>query len=57
MRAMMSELSQEGNAVYVCDQFDLDYKDRDTAQECGNFCSGQRGCSLEITKKAVYRPR
>ncbi|MEW6035642.1 MAG: hypothetical protein AB1529_03445 [Candidatus Micrarchaeota archaeon] len=43
-------------AVYVCAACGMGYADPKTALECEGFCKAHNSCSLEITKKAVYRP-
>jgi hypothetical protein len=43
--------------VFLCDICGLGYADRETAQECEDYCKAHPGsCSVEISKKAVYLP-
>jgi hypothetical protein len=43
--------------VFLCDICGLGYSDKETAQECEDYCKAHPGsCSAEISKKAVYIP-
>jgi hypothetical protein len=42
--------------AYICDACGFGYSDAKTALQCEEFCKKHRSCSIEITKKAIYRP-
>jgi hypothetical protein len=43
--------------VFLCDICGLGYADKETAQECEDYCRTHHGsCSAEISQKAVYLP-
>jgi rubrerythrin len=42
--------------VYYCPVCGYGYADRETAEECREYCSTHASCSLEITKRAVRKP-
>jgi hypothetical protein len=42
--------------AYVCDCCGFGYRDAGTAFECEAYCKGHKSCSMELAKKAVYRP-
>lgn len=46
----------EERDVFVCEECGFGYKDKETAEECENFCRTHNSCSMEITKNAVYIP-
>lgn len=43
--------------VFLCEECDLGYADRATAQACEAYCKTHASCSMEITAKAVYAPQ
>lgn len=50
---MVKEIEAKGKKLFKCGECGYLYEDRQTAEECENFCSKHNACSLEITKKAV----
>jgi len=53
---MVSEIERRGRKIYLCELCGFGYADQSTASECQEWCSTHESCSLEITKKAIYRP-
>jgi hypothetical protein len=53
---MVTEREPEGRTVFLCDICGVGYVDRETAQECEDYCRTHNSCSIEITEKAVYHP-
>ncbi len=45
-------VKKEGE-LYKCEICGFDYKKKDYADKCENYCSEHNACSLEIIKKAV----
>jgi len=54
---MVKEFKHNEVTVYQCELCDLGYGDIETAERCEAYCNTNGSCSLEITAKAVYRPR
>jgi len=42
--------------LFICEICGLGYEDKETAQECEEWCRKTGTCNTEITKKAVYSP-
>lgn len=53
---MVSELERKSGTVFQCELCGFGYKDLDTAEQCEEYCDTHGSCSLEITKKAIYKP-
>jgi len=53
---MVNELKRKGQMVYLCELCGFGYEDMETAEQCEQYCDIHGGCSLEITRKAVYKP-
>jgi len=53
---MVKEIRLDKKAVFLCEECDLGYADKETAQRCEKWCSETKSCSLEITRKAIYFP-
>ncbi len=53
---MVREIEHEGRAVFVCKVCGFGYADASTASQCQDWCSKHSGCSVEIARKAIYRP-
>jgi hypothetical protein len=53
---MVNEFEGKVGAVFQCEVCGLGYKDLDTAERCEEYCNAHGSCSLEITKKAIYKP-
>jgi hypothetical protein len=54
---LVSEKKIGDKIVFLCDICGLGYADRQTAQECEDYCRAHPGeCSAEIAEKAVYTP-
>jgi hypothetical protein len=41
---------------YVCGECGLGYRDPKTAMSCEEYCRKNSSCSLEISKKSIYKP-
>lgn len=54
---LVSEKKIGNKIAFLCDICGLGYADRETAQECEDYCRAHKGsCSFEISKKAIYLP-
>lgn len=53
---LVNESQHRGKMIYTCALCKLGYANMKTAKECEAFCKSHDACSLEITKKAVYKP-
>jgi len=53
---MVKEKKVNTRIFYICEECGLGYKDKETAQECEEWCRKTGTCNIEITKKAVYFP-
>jgi len=53
---MVREKRVKGQIVYVCEICGLGYADRETANECEEWCRKTGTCSIKVTQKAVYVP-
>jgi hypothetical protein len=57
MTLLVTEKTIGNKTVFLYDICGLGYADRETAQECEDYCRAHPGaCSVEISKKAVYFP-
>ncbi len=52
----MRALKRGGGTVFLCETCGFGYNDPETAVRCESFCEKHNSCSVEITRKAVYRP-
>ncbi len=50
---MVKVVNKEGEALHICEECGLAYRERTWAEECERFCSTHHACSLEITRHAV----
>jgi len=44
------------DGVYYCPVCGYGYADRETAEDCREYCTANASCSLEITQKAIRKP-
>jgi hypothetical protein len=51
---MVKEKKVDDKILFICDECGLGYEDRETAQECEEWCRKTGTCKVEITRKAVY---
>ncbi|NIU38542.1 hypothetical protein GWN65_00810 [Candidatus Bathyarchaeota archaeon] len=51
----MKRSKMEGKTLFLCEECGLGYTDRETAQKCEDWCKKTGTCSLEITRKALYK--
>ncbi len=49
-------LKTDGSTVYLCEICGFGYRDAETGSSCKTFCEEHNSCSVEITKKAIYKP-
>lgn len=56
MLDLVREFKVRGRIVYQCELCDIGYSDPETADRCEEYCNAHDSCSLEITKKAVFKP-
>ena len=52
---MVKQGKFKGKDVWFCDICGFGYADQKTAQSCEDYCREHKGCSMEITKKAVTK--
>jgi len=50
---MVKKQQFKGKTLYRCEECNFLYNKEDLASECEAYCQKHKGCSLEITKKAV----
>ena len=50
---MVKETKKDDYVVYVCEECDMAYKEKEMAEKCEAFCNKYHSCSLEITKHAI----
>lgn len=43
--------------IYRCEECGFGYADLKTAEECQQYCFSHESCSLEITRKAIAKPK
>jgi len=43
----------EKKGLFVCEECEFSYKNRDIAQKCEDWCRKHKSCNIEITKNAV----
>jgi hypothetical protein len=53
---MVNEFERKIGTVFQCEICGFGYKDLDTAERCEEYCDINESCSIEITKKAIYKP-
>lgn len=53
---MVMQSKKNDRAVYQCEFCDMGYADLNPAQRCEEWCSTHDSCSLEVTRKAIYKP-
>ena len=53
---MVSELEKKSGTVFQCELCGFGNKDLDAAEQSEEYCDTHGSCSLEITKKAIYKP-
>jgi hypothetical protein len=51
---MVKEITKDGNILYKCEACGFDYKEKEWAQKCQDWCSKHNSCHIEITKHAVH---
>lgn len=54
---MVKEFKMDDQTVYECELCDMGYGAIETAERCEEYCEKHGSCSLEITRKANYKPR
>lgn len=52
----MKEFKNKDETIYQCEFCDMGYADPNTAERCEEHCSTHDSCSLDITRKAIYKP-
>lgn len=52
---MVKEISKDGTKYFVCEECSFVYLDKETAQECEDYCNKYKSCNIEITKKAISK--
>ena len=52
---MVSVKSQDGKAVFECEECGFKYADRKIADECEKFCKTHNACNPKITALAVAK--
>ncbi len=54
---MVTNSSNHGTRLYLCDECGFGYETASIAEACESHCLRYNACSLEITRYAVYRPK
>lgn len=54
---MVKKINRDEKDIFICEVCGFGYVDKETAQDCEDFCSTNDMCSIEITKKAIYYPK
>lgn len=54
---MVKKIEINGKEIFICEICGLGYENRKIAEECQNYCSIHKACSLEIISKAIYFPK
>lgn len=39
--------------IYVCEECNFAYNEKETAKKCQEFCEKHHACSIEITKNSI----
>ena len=52
----VTKSANEGKPVFLCDICGFGYEDRETAEECEDYCRTYNSCSIKITEKTGYIP-
>lgn len=50
---MVKEITKEDKKYYQCEECDLFYLDKETAEKCQMWCKENQSCNLEIIQQAV----
>lgn len=50
---MVKPINKNNEELWVCEECNFAYKEKELAQKCEDFCKERHQCSLEITKYAV----
>ena len=50
---MVKETKENSKTLYVCEECDFKYEDKEWAEKCQAFFEEHHACSVEITKHAV----
>ncbi|MFQ6085953.1 MAG: hypothetical protein ACE5OY_06800 [Candidatus Bathyarchaeia archaeon] len=53
---MVRKSKVNDETAYFCEECGFGYADRDTAMKCEEWCSTHKSCSIEITRRALYKP-
>jgi hypothetical protein len=54
---LVKEKQFEGKTIFVCEICGLGYLEKETAQQCEEWCRKNPGtCNAQISQKAVYPP-
>ncbi|MEK7172754.1 MAG: DUF2933 domain-containing protein [Patescibacteria group bacterium] len=49
------EKDEKGPRHYKCSECGFEYKEKEWAEKCKNWCSKYKSCNLEITKQAINK--
>ena len=49
------EKSEKAKALYKCSECGFEYREKEWAEKCKNWCSKYKSCNLEITKQAINK--
>jgi hypothetical protein len=50
---MVKQTKSRGKAHFQCEECNLVYKEKETAEKCEAYCRKHSSCNLEIIKKAI----
>lgn len=50
---MVKEVKVKNHDLFACEECGFAYIDKETAEECEDFCKKNKACSREITAHAI----
>jgi len=53
---MVDRITRKGKTLYVCELCGFGYGELNTAEQCEQYCAIHGSCSIEITRKAIFKP-
>ena len=54
---MVKEEKKQDKTLYMCEECNFYYEDKEWADKCEDFCKEHKSCSIEITKHALQLPK
>ena len=50
---MVKEINKHGNKYFQCESCNFIYKTKELANKCGEWCTKNHSCNIEIIKHAI----